>query len=97
MILIYSSEASVSELFTQKLLLVMKLLVSDEGQKTFCIIPEYNVPVALGYFTTAVTDGWGSHVTLMPDIVSPSCRLGIWKLPIFSDISELLTRGAWHM
>lgn len=64
MILVYSSEASVSELFTQKLLLVMKLLVSDERQKTFCIIPEYNVPVAVGYRSTAIIDAWGSPVTV---------------------------------
>ena len=64
MILVYSCEASVSELFTQKLLLVMKLLVSDEREKTFCIIAEYNVPVALGYFSTAIIDVWGSPVTV---------------------------------
>lgn len=64
MVLVYSSEASVSELFTQKLLLVMKLLVSDEGQKTFCFTPEYNVPVAVGYLSTVIIDVWGSPVTV---------------------------------
>jgi len=44
----------------------MKLLISDERQKTFCIIPEYNVPVALGYFSIAVTDVWGSPMTVKP-------------------------------
>lgn len=42
----------------------MELRVSDGRQKTFGIIPAYNVPVALGYFSMAVTDVWGSPVTL---------------------------------
>lgn len=54
MILVYNSETSVSELFTQKLLLVVKLLVSNERQKTFFTIPESTVSAALGYLGTAV-------------------------------------------
>lgn len=54
MILVYNSETSVSELFTPKLLLVVKLLVSNERQKTFFIIPESTVSAALGYLGTAV-------------------------------------------
>lgn len=44
-ILVYSSEASVSELFTQNLPLVMKLIVM-KGRK-HSIIPEYKVTLAL--------------------------------------------------
>lgn len=60
-ILVYSSEASVSELFTQNLPLVMKLIVM-KGRKHSVLSQNTMLLLLLRYFSPAITDTWESHV-----------------------------------
>lgn len=60
-VLIYSSEASVSELFTQNLPLVMKLIVM-KGRKHSVLSQSTMLLLLLRYFSPAITDVWESCV-----------------------------------